>query len=209
MRFAKTSLRNVFCDVTIGAAIGLAGCGNTCFFGFVNTGTGVVVVGATSPPPCSLAQGKAAMNAVAVKSAVCETCTADARVEDAFVTVQRVQLHRVVPDDPGKDWLEIAPELASEPRQVDLVGDSPPEMLVENRIFRRTPMTNCAYDSARIPVRTRNVTPRLPAVERCGTASRWPMDASSQSSGPAIRRSWLFPLELSRLIHWRFCQTAS
>jgi hypothetical protein len=72
------------------------------------------------------------MNAVAVKSAVCETCTADARVEDTFVTVQRVQLHRVVPDDSGKDWLEIAPELASEPRQVDLVGDSPPEMLVDN-----------------------------------------------------------------------------
>jgi hypothetical protein len=132
MRFAKTSLRNAFCDVTIGAVIGLAGCGNTCFFGFVNTGTGVVVVGTTSPPPCSLTQGKAAMNAVAVKSAVCETCTADARVEHAFVTVQRVQLHRVVPDDPGKDWLEIAPELASEPRQVDLVGDSPPEILVDN-----------------------------------------------------------------------------
>ncbi len=132
MKFVKTSLRNAFYDLTLGAAIGLAGCGNTCFFGFVNTGAGVVVVGTTSPPPCSLTQGKATMNAVAVKSAVCEICSADARVEQAFVTVQRIQLHRVVPDDPVKDWLEIAPELASKPRQVDLVGDSPPEILVDN-----------------------------------------------------------------------------
>jgi hypothetical protein len=133
MRFDGPNLRNVHWYVAIVAAIGFAGCGDTCFFGFVNSGTGVVIVGAANTsPPCSLKQTRAAMNVVALKSAVCETCTTDARVEHVFVTVQSIQLHPAVTNDASKDWLEIAPALTNQSRQMDLVGDSLPERLVEN-----------------------------------------------------------------------------
>ena len=132
MRFDRAGLRNLFRCGAIIAAISFAGCANSCFVGFFNNGNGVVVVKAGNPPPpCSLPPARAAINAVALKSAVCETCTADARVEHVFVTVQGIQLRRAVTDDPSKDWLEIAPALVNKPRPIDLVGNSP-ESLVES-----------------------------------------------------------------------------
>ena len=133
MRLDGPNLRNIYRYVAIVAAIGFAGCGDTCIVGVVNSGMGVVIVGAANTsPPCSLKQTRAAMNVVVLKSAVCETCTTDARVEHVFVTVQGIQLHPAVTDDASKDWLEIAPELTHQRRQMDLVGNSLPERLVEN-----------------------------------------------------------------------------
>ncbi len=147
MRFDSTSLRNMFCCGAIIAAIGFAGCSNSCFVGFFSNGNGVVTVQAGNPPPpCSLPQPRAAINAVALKSAVCGTCTADARVEHVFVTMQSIQLRPSVTNDTSKDWLEIAPELGNEPRLMDLVGNSLSEILVENanipaEAYPRNPLT--------------------------------------------------------------------
>jgi Domain of unknown function (DUF4382) len=133
MRFDSAILRQMFWYAAIIAAIGFAGCTNSCFVGVFNNGNGAVTVQAGSPPPpCSLPQARAAINAVALKSAACETCTADARVEHLFVTMQSIQLRPSMSDDTSKDWLEIAPELANTPRHIDLVGNSLSEILVEN-----------------------------------------------------------------------------
>jgi len=132
MRFVRAGLRNLFRCGAIIAAIGFAGCANSCFVAVFNNGTGAVVVKAGNPPPpCSLPQARGAINAVALKSAVCETCTADARVEHVFVSLQGIQLRPAVTDNTSKDWLEIAPALANKPRPIDLVGNSP-ETLVES-----------------------------------------------------------------------------
>ena len=132
MRFDRASLRNRFRCGAIIAGIGFAGCANSCFVAVFNNGQGgVAVTAGNPPPPCSLTQPKAAINAVALKSAVCETCTGNARVEHVFVTMQSVQLRPMLVDDASKDWLEIAPALANKARPIDLVG-SAPETLVEN-----------------------------------------------------------------------------
>jgi hypothetical protein len=72
------------------------------------------------------------MNVVVHRSSVCETCPATDRVEHVFVTVQSIELRRAVPDDASKNWIEIAPEAAKGPRQIDLVGDPLLEQWVEN-----------------------------------------------------------------------------
>jgi Domain of unknown function (DUF4382) len=155
MRLDGPNLRNVYRYVAIVAAIGFAGCGDTCIVGFVNSGMGVVIVGAANTsPPCSLKQTRAAMNVVALKSAVCETCTTDARVEHVFVTVQGIQLHPAGTDDASKDWLEIAPELTNQRRQMDLVGNSLPERLVENanipaETYRELRLRFCSIQESR------------------------------------------------------------
>lgn len=132
MRFNWASLRNLFRCGAMMAAIAFAGCSNSCFIAFFNNGAGAVTVRAGNPPPpCSLTQARAAISAVAVKSAACEACTADARVEHVFVTVQRIQLRPAVTGDTSTEWLDIAPALASKPRPIDLVGNSL-ETLVEN-----------------------------------------------------------------------------
>lgn len=132
MRFASASLRNPFRCGVILAAIGFAGCSNSCFAVLLNNGKGgVVVTAGNPPPPCALPPAKATINAVALKSPVCETCTADARLEHVFVTIESVELRPTVTDDTSNDWLEIAPALAKEPRPIDLMGNSP-ETLLEN-----------------------------------------------------------------------------
>jgi hypothetical protein len=113
--------------------VGLAGCANTCFIGVVNNGSGSLGVAAGNPPPVCSAQ--ATMRVNAVKSPACEACTAAARTEHVFVTLRGIQLRANAPEERDKaGWLEIATELAGEPRQVDLVGGSLPELLVKNSV---------------------------------------------------------------------------
>lgn len=134
MQFDKASLRSKVRCLVVVAGITFAGCRNTCFVGFATNGKAVGDVKAGDPPPsCSLTQARGAIRAIAVKSAVCEACTVDARVQHLFVTVRNIQLRRTVTEGgTGKDWVEIAPELANQPRQFDLIGNSSPEKWVEN-----------------------------------------------------------------------------
>ena len=116
------------------AAIGLIGCGNTCFAGFSINGNGAVIVRAGNPPPvCSFSPAKGAVTALAVKSPVCESCTAPAGVAHIFVTVRGIQLRQSPSDDPNSPgWIEIAADLEHQPLQIDLLGNSAPAILVEN-----------------------------------------------------------------------------
>ena len=70
------------------------------------------------------------MRVNAVKSPACETCTAAARTDHVFVTLRGIELRANAPEERDTaGWLEIAPELAGEPRQIDLVGGSAPELV--------------------------------------------------------------------------------
>jgi hypothetical protein len=73
------------------------------------------------------------MSVAAGKSQICEICTASSRVQHIFVTLKSIQLHSVFPESPNNpQWLELAPQLLREPRQIDLLSDSTPEILVQS-----------------------------------------------------------------------------
>jgi hypothetical protein len=126
--------RGFFYGAAAIAAIGLIGCGNTCFAGFsINGNGGVIVKAGNPPPPCSFSQAKGAVTALAVKSPFCESCTSPVGVAHIFVTVRGIQLRQSPSDDPNSQvWIEIAPDLEREPRQIDLLGNSAPATLAEN-----------------------------------------------------------------------------
>ena len=134
MRSSGSSISCFFGGVAIFLAIGLAGCGDFCIAGFSANGTGQVNVNAGNPPPpCSLPHVNTMMRAVAIKSAACEDCSAAARVEHLFVTLQGIELHHDTTEEASSPtWIEIAPQFAGKPRQIDLIGNSPPELLQGN-----------------------------------------------------------------------------
>jgi len=136
MRFSRCAFRSSFSRVAMFTAIGLSGCGNSCFVGFFNGGNGGAVVKAGDPAlPCSISQANGTVSALVLKSPVCASCTAAARVEHIFVTLQGVQVRASVSDDTtSPDRFELAPSLAREPRQIDLMGDPMPVTLVSNAI---------------------------------------------------------------------------
>jgi len=134
MRSSRRSIFSPFAGVALFLGLGLAGCGDFCIAGFSANGSGAVNIKAGNPsPPCSLPHVNAMVRTVALKTPACKTCSNAARVEHVFVTLQGIQLNPDSTDDtsPGK-WLEIAPELAIKPHQIDLIGDSRSELLREN-----------------------------------------------------------------------------
>jgi hypothetical protein len=117
-------------------AFGLIGCGNSCFIGFSINGNGGVIVKAGNPAPtCSLPQRTGMVSAVVLKSPVCESCAAAARMKQVWVTLRSIQIRPSGIDDTTPvDWIELAPDLAKAPHQIDLMGNSEPVLLVDSRI---------------------------------------------------------------------------
>ena len=171
MRFSRCHLRCTFRCASMFIAIGITGCGNSCFVGFSNNGNGGVIVRAGNPAPtCSLSQANGTMSVVLVKSPVCESCTAAARVEHVFVTLRSIQLRPSASDDTNSSkWLELAPHLANEPRQIDLMGNSMPVILVDSAIVPAE-----SYREIRLQFFPESPTSAegLPAESVCGE-TRW------------------------------------
>ena len=134
MRSSEPSISCFFSGVALFLATGLAGCGDFCITGFSSNGTGQVNVSAGNPPPpCSLPHVNTMMQAVVIKSTACDRCSAAARVEHLFVTLQGIELRRdAAGEATSAAWIEIAPQFAAKPRQIDLIGNSPRELLEEN-----------------------------------------------------------------------------
>jgi hypothetical protein len=117
-------------------AFGLPGCGNSCFVAFSNNGNGGVIVKAGDPAPtCSLSQGTGMVSAVTLESPACASCTAAARVEHVWLTLRSIQIRPSASEGTiAVGWIELAPQLANDPRPIDLKGNSPPVLLVERAI---------------------------------------------------------------------------
>jgi hypothetical protein len=57
-------------------------------------------------------------------------------VEHLYVTLRGIQLHAgVVAEQDSPDWIEIAPELAKAPRQLDLLGETGAEVFAESAMI--------------------------------------------------------------------------
>jgi hypothetical protein len=135
MRCLPRSTRNTFLNaVVVLACLVLTSCGTTCVAGIFANGTGIILVKNSTPPPaCPFSSGVGMMNVVAIKSQVCETCTASSRPQHIFVTLKSIQLHSAFPDSlNSRQWFELASPLLREHRQIDLLSDSAPEILVQN-----------------------------------------------------------------------------
>lgn len=133
MRCLPLSIRNSFLSaVAVSACLALESCGTTCVAGIFNNGNGVILIKNSTPPPaCPPSMGMGMMTVATSKSQVCEICTASSRAQHIFVTLKSIQLHSISPVSPNSpDWLEIAPHLVREPRQIDLLSSSP-EILVQ------------------------------------------------------------------------------
>jgi Domain of unknown function (DUF4382) len=129
--FSRLLVRVTFSCVCI-AAIGITGCGNSCFVGFSNNGNGGLIIKAGSPPPtCSLSQAMGTMNVAVLKKPAFQFGLAGSSVAHIFVTVQSIRLSAISGAD-SPDSLDLAPLLQKKPRQFDLVEDPSPEVLVDS-----------------------------------------------------------------------------
>jgi len=133
MQYLPGGIRNILVSFTlVSACFALTSCGTTCVAGIFANGTGTVIVkNSPSPPACPFSTGMGTMNVAAAKLQICETCPASSRAQHIFVTLSSVQLHSVFPNSTdNQEWVELAPKLSRDPRQIDLLSDPGPEILV-------------------------------------------------------------------------------
>jgi hypothetical protein len=107
-----------------------SGCSNSCYFGFWNpNGSGVAV----SNTSCPLTSGTGAvtlqMNAASVPSAASAAFPSPvgspSGVLHIFVTLRSIEaLPSAMVDENSSGWVELAPDLAAHPVQLDLLGVS-------------------------------------------------------------------------------------
>ena len=130
MRLSSGPLRYLL--LAVFAALALCGCGDWCFSADINRGSGgsnQTTVGSN----CWNTQRNGTVKAAALKSPIRNGCTSASDVQHIFITLTGMQLHSNTMNVPGDaDWIELSPELANLPRQIDLIGDSSPEILAEN-----------------------------------------------------------------------------
>jgi hypothetical protein len=88
--------------VLLAAALTLVTCGKTTVTGQFNNGTGTVNVSISDPPSCSPPSGN---------------------FKSVFITIRSVQAHTSASaDDNSPGWVELVPELNTQPVQVDLLN---------------------------------------------------------------------------------------
>ena len=91
--------------VVVALAAVLAGCGGSSFTGFTGSGMGTINVSITDPPSCKVPNGD---------------------FEHVYVTIRSVQAQTsATADDNTPGWQELAPQLNSQPMQIDLFAAGP------------------------------------------------------------------------------------
>jgi Domain of unknown function (DUF4382) len=120
-RGATEALRPVF-FTTVFFCLTLIGCGNSCFVFVSNPGSGGGTI-AGSTPSCSLSSTNGTLR-LRVTSSVNPALGAwPANVQHIFVTFRGIQANpSATADEDSADWQELAPNLATQPVQIDLLA---------------------------------------------------------------------------------------
>jgi hypothetical protein len=103
-------------------AVWLTGCNNTCFTFTSNPPTGTIGIKASDPKPTCTLTTSGAVRLTVLTVPICSSCSGSGRIQHVFVSIRGIEVNpsRTAGDDLA-DWQELAPQLAEQPLQVDLV----------------------------------------------------------------------------------------
>lgn len=104
--------------------LAVAGCNNTCVSITSNPSTGILAVGISDAKPnCTLTTVKGTVRLQIGIASMLGLTTSPSSARHIFVSVRSIEAHlSTVADDDSHDWQELAPQLARQPVQVDLMA---------------------------------------------------------------------------------------
>jgi Domain of unknown function (DUF4382) len=126
----------------------LCGCGDTCF---VVTGIFPNTTSATNPPTCKLGDGTGII-IVGINSARSSpVAPTSPNLQHIFITLRGIDASpNANASDDSSDWQELAPELASEPVQIDLMNTSVSGALCASSLTRKASVRADVYRQLRL-----------------------------------------------------------
>jgi hypothetical protein len=188
MRFSPPTVQWTFALVAL-LGLAAAGCGSSCFVGFSNNGNGGLLISASNPAAaCPLSQGMGTVMVSAAKSAPCETCTKASRVDHIFVELSGIALRE---SGASSTWRELAPQLAQEPLQIDLMDSA----AQTQTLFTNDAVPAASYDQIRIEFAADSQVPESMDASECGK-TRWNCIVAGDGHADAL----FFPDDSSELV---------
>ncbi len=119
---AKSMSRACFFTILL-FCLGLVGCSNYCFV-FISNPGGAVATGSNTPS-CQLnsSTGTVGLHVTASFTPSAQATPTPAAIEHIFVTLRGIEATAsAIPNDDSPNWRELAPKLATQPAQLDLLA---------------------------------------------------------------------------------------
>ena len=99
------------------------GCNNYCFEFVSNPGGSIST--STNTPSCQLNSANGTVRVRVTAAPTTSAQAAPASIQHIFVTLRGIEaIPSAIPDDDSPDWRELAPKLATQPEQLDLLAQS-------------------------------------------------------------------------------------
>jgi len=120
-----------FVAATLLAGLAAAGCNQTCVSFTSNPPNSTVNIKAgSSKPACTLTTAKSAVSVAMIAAPMCPGCSGSSSVQHIFVSLRGIEAHASgLALDPAlgdAGWAELAPQLAQQPVQLDLMARPAP-----------------------------------------------------------------------------------
>jgi Domain of unknown function (DUF4382) len=159
-RQAKSTSRACFFTALL-FCLGLVGCSNYCFVFVSNPGGSVS--GSSDTPSCQLnsATGTVGLHVTASPMPSTHATPAPAAIQHIFVTLRGIEATpSVIPNDDSPDWRELAPKLATQPAQLDLLAHDNDSCELKQTTFADVAIPADAYRQFRL-----RLAPNQPATD--------------------------------------------
>jgi hypothetical protein len=171
-RLAKpTSLACFF--ATLLFCLSFVGCSNYCFVFVSNPGGSIST--SSNTPSCQLntSTGTVSLRVIASATPSAQAIPSSAAIQHIFVTLRGIEATpSVIPNDDSPDWRELAPQLATQPEQLDLLAHNDDSCGRNQNTFADVAIPAEAYRQIRL-----RLAPNQPATDEpvpeenaCGSA---------------------------------------
>jgi Domain of unknown function (DUF4382) len=200
MRSARCSLRSISASPKLIFALlllsmSLAGCGDSCFM-FVSNPGGGTIAGGTNMCPVNSMNGNVRLRMTSAATAASNSGTN--RIQHIFVTLRGVEATtNALASDESLDWRELAPNLAMQPVQVDLLersGDS-----CESNRFESVAVPANTYRQMRLRLAANqpDASEPMPQENACGSVGLNCVVTSDHGIEPLVLESKLSQIQVS------------
>ncbi len=145
------------------------GCNNVCVTGISNPPTGTLIVNVNSSG-CKLSRANGTVRLQLSASSIPSGGSRLPTVQHVFVSLRGIEAHpSSIADDGSPDWQELAPKLAKQPVQVDLVA--PAADACSSNLFGEATVLPDTYSQIRLSLVPNQPAPSelLPEENACGS----------------------------------------
>ena len=172
-RHSKLTSRACFFTILL-FCLALVGCSNYCFVFVSNPGGSIST--SSNTPSCQLntATGTVSLRVTASPTSSAQATPLPTTIQHIFVTLRGIEATpSAIPNDDSPNWRELAPQLATQPEQLDLLARCADSCDQYQNTFADVAVPADAYRQIRLQPLTQSAGARTSLYQRKTLAGVW------------------------------------